>query len=363
MSINNKVRITDELNLEDSRIAASAKAIKTVNDLINSKADTTIATIDFNGLMSATDKSKLDGIEEGATAVGHSTTGKTMVDDTEIEHTGQIGDEIFNYSGNIAAGRYAHAEGYKTIADGQYSHAEGNKTYATGTGAHVEGYSTYASGNYSHAEGANTNTEGVYAHAEGYHTSAENMASHAEGYYTQARSDYQHVQGTYNIIDTNHTYAHIVGNGDSTSARSNAHTVDWDGNGWFAGDVKVGGTGQDDEAAKTLATTDVATTETSGLMSTADKSKLDGIATGATKVTTPADIGAATVSAVEAANTAAANAQTTANAAMPKSGGTFTGTVKAKANTAYTTYQVRNIALSTTAAVPTGNGSILGVYA
>lgn len=34
MSINNKVRITDELNLEDSRIAASAKAIKTVNDLV-----------------------------------------------------------------------------------------------------------------------------------------------------------------------------------------------------------------------------------------------------------------------------------------------------------------------------------------
>ena len=44
------------------------------------------------------------------------------------------------------------------------------------------------------------------------------------------------------------------------------------------------------------------------------------------------------------------------------SGGTMTGQLVAKANTAYTTYQVRNIALSTSAALPTGNGSLLGVY-
>ena len=47
---------------------------------------------------------------------------------------------------------------------------------------------------------------------------------------------------------------------------------------------------------------------------------------------------------------------------MPMSGGTFTGQAKAQSNTAYTTYQLRNIALSTSAATPTGNGSILGVY-
>lgn len=105
--------------------------------------------------------------------------------------------------------------------------------------------------------------------------------------------------------------------------------------------------------------------------------RYDIIHTGNKNLITPADIGAATTAAVnaattaasnaqttaDAAKTAASNAQTTANAAMPKSGGTMTGTLKAKANTSYTTYQVRNIALSTTAAVPTGNGSILGVYA
>lgn len=47
---------------------------------------------------------------------------------------------------------------------------------------------------------------------------------------------------------------------------------------------------------------------------------------------------------------------------LPLSGGTMTGTLKAQNNTAYTTYQVRNIAFSTSASTPTGNGDLLGVY-
>lgn len=56
---------------------------------------------------------------------------------------------------------------------------------------------------------------------------------------TVAASAQQHVQGKYNLIDSADTYAHIVGNG-TYSQRSNAHTLDWDGNAWFAGDVYVG---------------------------------------------------------------------------------------------------------------------------
>lgn len=50
------------------------------------------------------------------------------------------------------------------------------------------------------------------------------------------------------------------------------------------------------------------------------------------------------------------------NTKFNTSGGTFTGKVIANTNTEYTTYQVRNIALSTTAGTPSGNGAILGVY-
>lgn len=48
----------------------------------------------------------------------------------------------------------------------------------------------------------------------------------------------QHVQGKYNIADNAGKYAHIVGNGTADNARCNAHTLDWEGNAWYAGAVE-----------------------------------------------------------------------------------------------------------------------------
>lgn len=76
--------------------------------------------------------------------------------------------------------------------------------------------------------------------------------SHSEGYNTIATGDYQHVQGRYNKIDKENKYADIVGNGSSKNVRSNAYTLDWNGNAWFAGDIKIGGTGYDDSNAKVI---------------------------------------------------------------------------------------------------------------
>lgn len=56
-----------------------------------------------------------------------------------------------------------------------------------------------------------------------------------EGTGTISLGDNQHVQGRYNIADSQ--YAHIVGNGDDETNRSNAHTLDWYGNGQYQGDV------------------------------------------------------------------------------------------------------------------------------
>jgi hypothetical protein len=97
-----------------------------------------------------------------------------------------------------------------------------------------------AAGMYSHAEGAFTAALGEDAHAEGYRTIARGNESHAEGFYTVSGSFYQHVQGKYNIVDNNDVYAHIVGNG-TINNRSNAHTLDWNGNAWFAGKVTANG--------------------------------------------------------------------------------------------------------------------------
>ena len=167
-----------------------------------------------------------------------------------------------------ASGECSHAEGFNTTASNNYSHAEGSNTTASGYRSHAEGYYTAASGYSSHAEGDNTkalgsnsHAEGEYttaswdnSHAEGYYTKASGDSSHAEGGYTLASSNYQHVQGKFNIEDTNNTYAHIVGNGSGTNTRSNAHTLDWNGNAWFAGKVYIGGSKQDE--GKELVTKD-----------------------------------------------------------------------------------------------------------
>ena len=128
-------------------------------------------------------------------------------------------------------GSYSFAEGYMGKATGKYSHAEGNETEASGESSHAEGNETEASGKYSHAEGR----------------------------WTIASSNYQHVQGRGNVPDDSNTYLQIVGNGRDFASRSNASTIDWSGNAWYAGDVYVGSTSgtNKDSGSKKLATADL----------------------------------------------------------------------------------------------------------
>ena len=171
-------------------------------------------------------------------------------------------------SGTTASNHYSHAEGYQTIASEYQSHAEGYQTKALGQSSHTEGWITTASGGSAHAEGVNTSADGSASHAEGSDTTASGHYSHAEGYETTAQRAYQHVQGKYNIPDTEGNvaaqgkYAHIVGNGDNNTP-SNAHTLDWDGNAWFSGNVYTGSTSgtNKDAGSKKLATEEFVTQE------------------------------------------------------------------------------------------------------
>lgn len=200
----------------------------------------------------------------------------------------------------------AHAEGNYTQADGYGSHAEGTHTKATGKYSHAEGNTTEASGINSHAEGEYTVANRLRMHAEGKYNlydsakyvdvvssgleydwrnryaASEYTFDADTGYYTlvNAEPKSEAVIGLYyafsdhykngtiselekpiSLIDSNRyttekhqrdlavnvqgKYVHVVGNGNQ-SARSNAYTLDWDGNGWFAGDVFVGGASQDE---------------------------------------------------------------------------------------------------------------------
>ena len=139
---------------------------------------------------------------------------------------------------NTASGMYSFAEGYCTVAEGWHSHAEGNTCKATGNVSHAEGEKTQAT---------------VYG-------------AHAEGCNTIAGSVYQHVEGKYNIEDTDEIYAHIVGNGTNEASRSNAYTLDWNGNAWFAGKVTAGAdpTEDMDLVTKTYVDTAISNISSSG---------------------------------------------------------------------------------------------------
>lgn len=130
-----------------------------------------------------------------------------------------VSTDDFNAALNELEGKYAKKDLYD------------NTTINVGRKAGTE------IGSNSTSEGNSTTASGASSHAEGSETIAAGYCSHAEGEGSNADSACQHVEGKYNISDLSHKYAHIIGNGNSDRERSNAHTVDWEGNAWYAGDV------------------------------------------------------------------------------------------------------------------------------
>lgn len=178
------------------------------------------------------------------------------------------GSFSLNRKDGTTVGNLSFAAGYYIEASGKYSHAEGAFTLASDEASHAEGFSAKATGMYSHAEGSNTEASGVRSHAEGEFSTASGRASHAEGGSTTASSDYQHVQGKCNIEDSSGIYADIIGNGNpSKGTKSNAATVDWSGNAWFAGDIYTGSTSgtNKDAGSKKLATEEYVSTQISSI--------------------------------------------------------------------------------------------------
>lgn len=139
--------------------------------------------------------------------------------------------EIFNtYSGaskNVASGEASAAFGTGNTASGAYSFTAGGSCQATNIGAFAHGYYARALSDFSTAEGYSTTTLNSYAHAQNLGTIAR---------YCQTAI------GKFNIDDTQSTQALIIGNGTDNNNRSNIHTVDWNGNAWYKGGVRVGGT-------------------------------------------------------------------------------------------------------------------------
>ena len=237
--------------------------IKTTNELTNyytknntytkNEVDALVAggsgTSDYSDL---TNKPKINNVE---------LSGNKSLSDLGITNLNNVLD------GNaIGSARTIGAKDSEGQPLGEYAWAEGSNTIARGWGSHAEGNNTIASGESSHAEGSYTTASGIQSHAEGYNTTASGQISHAEGRGTVAQGKNQHVQGIYNIEDT--TSAHIVGNGGDNYSRSNAHTLDWNGNAWFAGDVYTGSTSgtNKDDGSKKLATEEYVDDSVNGIV-------------------------------------------------------------------------------------------------
>ena len=206
-----------------------------------------------------------------------------------------------------ATGGSSHAEGYQTKAIGNYSHAEGYQTKTSGRNSHAEGTGTNAntaelnvSGRYNLTEDTyviktEDSTDFYYNNTTVYYSDKftfnvdtgefslvdpkQDVASAISmigkycltnsstaswmNYIKSLKSSYSN-RKVYNITIYKSfnrgmhggTYASIVGNGNSDTERSNAYTLDWEGNAWFAGNVYVGsasGTNKD-EGSLRLAT-------------------------------------------------------------------------------------------------------------
>ena len=155
-----------------------------------------------------------------------------------------------NFSSNIASGNYSFVAGTNAEASGTGAVALvsglasqtgavaiGSKvgsnatTTASGIGAIAIGFSALASNTYSIALGYKSNATGICSIAIGAESNASaNYSLAFGGRGTKASSLYQTTMGKWNIEDDQDTYAFIVGNGTADNARSNALTVDWNGN-------------------------------------------------------------------------------------------------------------------------------------
>lgn len=114
-----------------------------------------------------------------------------------------------------------------------------DKENPTGTGHFSLNSSSTTVGDYSFTAGLSSAATGPYSVAIGNSASASESVSIALGEGVSAKSANQTVLGKYNIEDYNNSYSFIVGNGTSTSSRSNMFTMDWSGNAAFSGTVAI----------------------------------------------------------------------------------------------------------------------------
>ena len=209
-------------------------------------------------------------------------TGETDADGNAIyeQKTAGIGTERFNVYENASfewngvtrtftpskpIGRFISARGTGNISRGLLEDVCGadNKTGENDIGTRQSGCANYAESYFGSQDGCGGTltgkygrTSGVYNRARGYACEARGRNTIADGSHGNTAGRPQETFGQFNIPDGTQKYIAIAGNGTDNEHRSNAYMLDYDGNAYFSGNVKIGGTPSDDSDAATKAYVD-----------------------------------------------------------------------------------------------------------
>lgn len=146
-----------------------------------------------------------------------------------------IGDKVENEPNNQATNLGSIAIGSSNTSSGLYAVAIGRANVASEHSAVTLGYGNTASGRGALAANALNVASAKFATSMGAYSKATGGASLVAGKYN--------IEDTGAITDQNtdaRKYALIIGNGTADDARSNAATIDWDGNAVVAGKLTVG---------------------------------------------------------------------------------------------------------------------------
>ena len=159
-------------------------------------------------------------------------------------------------------GKYGFSYNNRGRSIGESSKCGGQECWARGGGSDVHGLQcqTMPDARHSFVRGGYNIVYGAFAASLG-------IGNHV---YTLGGFG----RGTYGEKDTAGKYLDFIGIGSDDSRRQNGYTFDKQGNVWFKGSIKIGGTSFDDEDASTVATLadlkDIPAPDMSGYATTAD---------------------------------------------------------------------------------------------
>ena len=159
-------------------------------------------------------------------------------------------------SGSVMTNFQNSLTGNNSAIFGLYSDVSGNDSMFIGTEGTISKPCSLGVGTYIYIQSGSGRSAAI-----GYNVDVSNSDTLAVGNNLYTGSNCQIVGGKNNISGN---YVFNLGNGTANNATSNAHTIDWSGNAWFAGDVYVGSTSgtNKDAGSKKLATEDAITIKT-----------------------------------------------------------------------------------------------------